>query len=58
MNLNEAIKLKDKLFPEHKGFPCETVTQDRSRFIWAMRVLYGNKYEVVKNGKNIQMEET
>ena len=48
----EAIKLKDKLFPEHKGFLCETVTPDRSRFIWAMRFLYGNGYEVVKNGKD------
>lgn len=51
MKLEETIKLKDKLFPEHKGFLCETVTQDRSRFIWAMRFLYGNGYEVVKNEK-------
>ena len=53
MILEEAIALKKKLFPEVEGILCETVTIDRSRFIWAMRLLYGNRYEVIKiGGKN------
>ena len=58
MTLKEAIALKKKLFPEVKGILCETVTTDRVRFIWAMRLLYGNGYEVIKRRKNGEANKT
>ena len=50
MNLEEALALKKKFFPEVEGILCETVTTDRSRYLWVMRLLYGNGYEVIKAG--------
>lgn len=51
MNLEQALKLKDKLFPKVESIYSGTVVRDVMQYVWAIKFLYGNGYEVIKKEK-------